>query len=98
MTEPPVVCLVSCESGAVDTRLLAGTKTDDGTVEGVADRVGLGVFQSKSSDSEVDDGLLGYLTVSRVKSKLTSLFLVTTFSKREASILQSFRFCCIEIP
>lgn len=37
MTQPPVVGLVTCQSSAVDSRLLSGAETDDGTVECVTD-------------------------------------------------------------
>ncbi len=61
MTEPPVVCLLTGKTSAVNTRLLAGSETDDGAVERVADTVGLSVFKSESSDSKVNDRLLGEL-------------------------------------
>lgn len=61
VSEPPVVGLVSGQTGTVDTRLLTGTKTDDGSVESVAYRVGLGVLEGKRGDNEISDGLLGQL-------------------------------------
>jgi hypothetical protein len=55
--EPPVVGLVSGESGAVDSRLLAGAEADNGPVEGVADGVGLGVLERDRRDEEVESRL-----------------------------------------
>lgn len=63
VSKPPIVSLVTRETSAVDTRLLACTKTDDGTVESVTDRVGLGVLESEGSDDEVGDSRLGKILV-----------------------------------
>lgn len=63
VSKPPVVSLVTSETSAVDTRLLAGTKTDDGAVESITDRVGLGVLESEGSDDEVSDSRLGEILV-----------------------------------
>lgn len=63
VSKPPVVNLVTSETSAVDTRLLAGTKTNDGTVESVTDRVGLGVLEREGSDDEVSDSRLGEILV-----------------------------------
>ncbi|KAH3665931.1 hypothetical protein OGAPHI_004120 [Ogataea philodendri] len=51
------------KTGAVDSGLLSGTQTDHHTVLGVADRVGLGVFQSDGSHSQIDGSLLGQVGV-----------------------------------
>ena len=45
LTQIPDVCLVACQSGAVDSGLLTCADTDGWTVFDVADRVGLGVFE-----------------------------------------------------
>ena len=45
LTQIPDVCLIACQSGAVDSGLLTCADTDGLTVFDVADRVGLGVFQ-----------------------------------------------------
>lgn len=62
VTEPPVVGFGAGETGAVNTGLLACTETDDGTVVGVGDGVGLGVFEGESGDDEVGDSGVGKLT------------------------------------
>lgn len=59
LPEPPVVCLVSCKTCAVDAGLLPGTQANDLSMLSVADRVGLGVFERDSCNSEVNDGRLG---------------------------------------
>lgn len=64
VTEPPVVGLVTGETGAVNSGLLSGSETDDGAVESVADRVGLGVLEREGGDDQVGDGRLGELWVS----------------------------------
>lgn len=61
--QPPVVGLVASQPGAVDAGLLARAETDDGTVEGVADRVGLGVLECQGCDDEVGHGVLGQVLV-----------------------------------
>ena len=58
-THPPVVGLVTGKAGAVDTALLTSAETDDLAVQGVADRVGLGVLQSDGGDGHVAEGGLG---------------------------------------
>lgn len=67
VTEPPVVCLVTGKPGAVDTRLLAGTEADDGSVESVADRVGLSVLEHKGGDDQVGNSLGRELETSSVE-------------------------------
>ena len=59
VTQPPVVGLVSCQSGTVDSGLLACTKTNDGSVQCVADGVGLSVLESEGSDDQVGNGGFG---------------------------------------
>jgi len=59
VTQPPVVGFVTCESGTVDSGLLACTKTNDGTVQSVADRVGLRVLESEGSDDQIGNGGFG---------------------------------------
>jgi DNA helicase HerA-like ATPase len=61
VTQPPVVSLLSGQSGTVNSGLLTSTETNDGTVQSVTDRVGLSVLQSKGSDGQVGDSLLGEL-------------------------------------
>lgn len=56
---PPVVGLVAGEAGAVDAGLLAGAEADDLPVEGVADGIGLGVFEGDGGDGEVAEGGVG---------------------------------------
>jgi hypothetical protein len=50
---PPVVGLVTGQTGAVNAGLLASTEADDLAVDGVAHRVALGVLESDGSDSEI---------------------------------------------
>ena len=50
MPEPPVVRLVARETGTMDARLLTRAETDDGTVEGEADGVGLCEFKGEGRD------------------------------------------------
>lgn len=59
VTQPPVVGFVTCQSGTVNSGLLACTETNDGTVQSVADGVGLSVLESEGSDDQVGDGGLG---------------------------------------
>ena len=61
VTEPPQVRFATCETRAVDTRLLTSPDADDGSMVGVRNAVGLGILQSEGGDSEVRDGLLGKL-------------------------------------
>jgi hypothetical protein len=65
VTQPPVVGLVSGQSGAVNSGLLTSTETDDGTVQGVAYRVGLSVLESQGSNGQIGNGLLGELNGER---------------------------------
>ena len=44
LTQIPVVSLLSCQSGTMDTRLLSCTDTDSLSALYVANRVGLGIF------------------------------------------------------
>ena len=44
LTQPPVICFLSCQTGTVDSGLLSGSDTDGLSVFYVADRVGLGIF------------------------------------------------------
>lgn len=63
LAQPPVVTLVSSKTSAVNAGLLSGTETDDLSVLGIADGVGLGVLKGDGSDGQVNDGLLGELGV-----------------------------------
>lgn len=65
LSRPPVVGLVTSKTGAVNTRLLAGSESDDLAILGEADRVGLGVLECDGSDDQVDDRLLGELGAGR---------------------------------
>lgn len=56
LPEPPVIGLVTGEAGTVDAGLLACTETDDLSVLGVTDGVGLGVFEGDGCNGEVGDG------------------------------------------
>lgn len=53
VAEPPQVGLAARETGAVDTRLLARPETDDGTILGIRDAVGLRVFQRERGDEQI---------------------------------------------
>ena len=55
LPEPPIIGLVTRETSAVDAGLLACAEADDLSVFGVADGVGLGVFEGDGCDGEVDD-------------------------------------------
>ena len=61
LPRPPVVGLVTGKAGAVDTRLLAGTESDDLAVLCVADGVGLRILERDGGHDQVDDRLLGEL-------------------------------------
>lgn len=63
VTEPPEVGFGSCETGAVNTGLLACTDTDDGSAISVCDTVGLGVFECESGDDEVGQSLRRQLLI-----------------------------------
>lgn len=65
LAQPPVVGLVTGKTGAVDTRLLASAETDNHTVLGVADGVGLCVLESNGGHGQVNEGLLGNVLVLR---------------------------------
>lgn len=56
---PPVVGLVTGKSGAVDSRLLSSTETNNLSVVGVAYRVALSVLESDGSDSKIASSALG---------------------------------------
>ena len=60
MAQLPVVGLLACQTGAVDAALLAGTHADGLAACGVADAVGLGVFQGDEGNDEVALLLLGH--------------------------------------
>ena len=47
LAKEPSVCLGTCQTGAMDTALLTGADADSLSVNGVADRVGLSIFQGK---------------------------------------------------
>lgn len=59
--KPPVIGLVAGKSGAVDSGLLTGSETDDSSVEGVANRVGLGVLEGNGRDEKIEGRLRGEL-------------------------------------
>ena len=59
----PIVGLLACQTGAVDAALLAGTHADGLTACGVADTVGLGVFQGDKGNDQVPLLLLGHALV-----------------------------------
>lgn len=50
VTQPPQIGFVPRKARAVNTRLLAGAEADEGTVQGVGDAVGLGVFEREGGD------------------------------------------------
>lgn len=56
---PPVVGLVTRQTGAVDAGLLASAEPDDLAVDGVADGVALGIFKGDGGNGEVASGVLG---------------------------------------
>ncbi|KAI6770355.1 hypothetical protein HG530_004984 [Fusarium avenaceum] len=56
---PPVIGLVTSKSGAVNSGLLASSKTNDLAVVGVAHRVALGVLQSDGRNGQVTSSALG---------------------------------------
>jgi hypothetical protein len=62
LSRPPVVGLVASKTGAVNARLLTSSESDDLTVLGVTDGVGLGVLERNGSDDQVGDRLLGKLS------------------------------------
>lgn len=70
VTQPPVIGLVACQSGAVNSRLLTSAETDDGTVQCVTNGVRLSVFQCQGSDGQVGDGLLGQLKKASVSVQM----------------------------
>lgn len=76
VAEPPEVRFVSCEARAVDTRLLAGTDTDDSTTIGVGNTVGLSVLQGKSGDDKISERLVRKL--SEGQRVLVEYFIIRT--------------------
>lgn len=61
VTEPPEVGFGACETGAMNTRLLAGSDADDGTTVRVGDTVGLGVLEGECGDNQIGESLSGKL-------------------------------------
>ena len=53
----PDIRFVACPSGAMDTGLLASAYADYLSTLGVANRVGLGVFEGNQRNHQVDFGL-----------------------------------------
>lgn len=93
VSKPPVVSLVTSETSAVDTRLLAGTETDDGTIKSVTNGVRLGVLESKGSDDEIGDGRLGEILVGGdniFKEGLVNLAVVSLLLEGNAVDLSGF--------
>ena len=93
VSKPPVVSLVTSETSTVDTRLLAGAETDDGTVKSVTDRVRLGVFEGKCSDDEIGDGRLGKILVGGdniSKERLVNLAVIPLLLEGNAIDLSGF--------
>lgn len=106
MPKPPVVSFFSSETSAMNSGLLACTESDDGTVEGVTDRVGLSVFQSNGRNEQIKRSLGSKLRkddedirlddlrrMTRRSKGRTSLLAVTMFLKRDSSMTTSFRRC-----
>jgi hypothetical protein len=58
VTKPPKICFSTGQTSAVDAGLLSGADSNDGTVVGVGDTVGLGVLESEGGDNQICDGLL----------------------------------------
>lgn len=56
---PPVVGLVACKTSTVDTGLLTGAETNNLAVDGVTDRVALGVLEGDGGDGKVASSLSG---------------------------------------
>ena len=65
LAQLPDIRLVSRQTRAVDARLLSRADPDRLSVDGVADRVGLGVFQCDEREQEVAAGLGGDVLVRR---------------------------------
>ena len=58
-SHPPVVGLVTSKTGAVNSRLLSSTKTNDLAVDGVADGVALSVLEGDGGDGKITSSALG---------------------------------------
>lgn len=56
--EPPQVGLGPCQTGAMDTRLLTSSDTDDRSAVCVGNAIRLGVLQGKCGDDQVPHGVL----------------------------------------
>lgn len=65
VTEPPEVGFTSGKTCAVNAGLLASTDTNDSTVIGIGDAVGLGVLEGQSGNDEIGDGALRKVLVLR---------------------------------
>ena len=63
LTEHPVISLAACQTGAVNTALLAGTNTDGLATLDVAHRVGLGILQGDQGQQQVVLCFLGQILV-----------------------------------
>ena len=63
LTQEPSICLATCQTGAVNTRLLTCADTDGLTVNGITNRVGLRIFEGDERDNEVTYGTLGQIFV-----------------------------------
>ena len=59
LTKPPDVGLITCQTGAMNTALLAGTNTNGLTILNIAHAIALGVFQSNQGNYQVTTSLLG---------------------------------------
>ena len=53
LPQPPDICLVPSQSGAVDSGLLSSTDTDCLTILDIADRIRLGIFQGNQRNQQV---------------------------------------------
>ena len=69
MPEPPVINLLSSQSGTMDSRLLTGPDSDNLTILRIAYRIGLGVFKSNGREDQVSNSLCWQLLVRRVKEE-----------------------------
>jgi len=61
VTEPPEIGFSTCETGAVNARLLTGTNANYRPMESISNTVRLGIFECKGGDDQVSNAAGGEL-------------------------------------
>ena len=93
LTQKPSICFSTCQTCAVNTGLLSGTYTDGLSVNGIANRVGLRIFESDERDDEITHSTFGEIFVFGydIRKQLTVDFkVVSALLKGDAKHLLGF--------